>query len=301
MINHQTISIMKRNYLLRLMLTGVVVMASACAVAGVRVNCQMDGRNQVYEDGNVCLSLVVLPDGHAELQLYNKTSEPIVVDRARSFAYVNGASTTLFVPSVHTESSTTGYGVVDVDRLPHAGRYQTGTYHGSSHTSTHTEWDRPLQHVAPHGTAVVYVFAELPWLIDGGRMDVGRRGNALRFGRRGHFIDPVTGRRTKFRRGDEAEFTASTSPLSLASYVRYALGDAALAEASQVAEVSDFVRRVRIGGAEWSAPGAFSFVSGGGNGFLAAEIGALAAVAGVVGATLVDFGGIDTSMPEFPW
>lgn len=267
------------------------------SLAGIRMHCQMQGNNNLFEDERACLSLQVTLDGRAELRLYNKTSEPLTVDRTHSFGYVNDESFTLFVPSAHTESFTEDYGTLDIVRFGHTGHAQTGTYRGESHTSSHTEWDRPFQPVAPFGSAVIYVFPQLHLLMSADRIDIGRRGNLLGFGRKGHFIDPLTGRRTKFRKGSEAVFTESTTPLHIAAHVQYFLESETPSSAdTHSAHVSDFVRCISAGGRMSQTDGSFSFVSGGGNGFLATELGVGATLLGIIGYTLWDF---NSFMPDF--
>ncbi len=247
---------------------------------GVKVHCLMAStETQVYEDEHVILNLQVYPDGVAQLLLHNKSASPVDVDRAHSFAYVNDQSFTLYTPGQQTETHTKGFGVIDEERFPHEGLTGTRYFRGESHSLSRTEEDIPMQAVAPGGTAVIYEFASLPSLLNPSVIDLGRRGNARRFGRRGHFINPQTGERHKFRHGDARVYAEENTPLRLAAYVQYHLEGSA--DEPAVARISDYVRQVVVGGESRSAS-AFSFRSGGGNALLSTEIGLGVAVVAIM-------------------
>ena len=274
------------------LLAAVLLATTTLPAWGVRVTCRMaaDGR-QIYEDERVMLSLRINTEGQAELLMWNKTDWPIDVNRGRSFAYVGNDASTLFLPSVHTESHTETSGVILREANPH-GLLHDDHFYGDSHTSRYSEADRPIQPLAPHGSSVIYTFASLPELMDSQVIDLGRRGSILRFGRRGHFVDSTTGQRQRFRRGQQHRYNEADSPLRLAAYVQYGYADMERGAESHAAvfhaDVSDYVQQVTVGHDDAAAGRSFSFRSGGGNFWPACGCAATAFVAVAAGSVLIN-------------
>lgn len=267
---------MKREIPFRLLLLTLFVCNVASIMAGgVRVNCLMaSSGSQVYEDARVRICLAVQPDGLAQVLFQNKTDWPIAVDRAQSFGYVGDLSFTLYAPGSQTESHTESYGLLTHDPLQNCHLLHTDTFYGESHTRSRTVEDCPIQAVAPGGVAIIYEFLALPSLLSPKLIDLGRPGGAFRFGRRGHFISPLTGERRKFRRGETCQYAECDSPLRIAAYVQYR--SSLEADGILLAHVSDYVRQIVVG-SNSPIPASFSFRSGGGNGLISAEIGMSAA------------------------
>lgn len=273
------------------LLAAVLLATSSLPGWAVRVTCRMaaDGR-QIYEDERVMLSLCINTEGQAELLMWNKTDRPIDVNRARSFAYVGNEASTLFLPSVRTESHTESSGVILHDANPH-GLLHTDHIYADSHTSRYSEAERPIQPLAPHGSSVIYTFSSLPELMDSRVIDTGRRGNLSHFGRRGYLTDGATGQRQRFRRGLQCRYGEADSPLRLAAYVQYAYADAERGPESHAAvyhaNVSDYVQYVTVGHRGATAGPSFSFRSGGGNFWPACGLAATTVVAVTAVATIV--------------
>ena len=273
----------------RLILLFVVVLGvhPAASARRVGVYCYMSGTgSEVCHDGNVEVRLVLSPAGHAIVEIENLTDKVIFVDRGRSFAWVNGQSVTMFVPSSHTETHTQGYGTVEHDI-----RHVTWIS-GESHTNSQTVYDRRIMPVAPHGTTVVYEWCRLPQLM---------RKDMIRVGR-GAFLSPSTaagvatdtGSSKKFKKGDRRTYAAEASPLTLAADVQYSLNE----DGSQPvrAYVTDYVSSVVVGGSEGvGKDGAlrtffphalggkqcFGFRSGKSSGLIVGEIASLALVVAI--------------------
>ena len=267
----------------RILILAMLLVANVFPAWSMRVNCRMAANgSQVYEDANARLFLQLDAEGNALLLVENKTDVPISVDRAHSFAYICGESFPLFKPGVHTESYTQTSGVVDYDRIS-----RSDEVYMRSHTDSYTEYDCPMQGVAPHGTAVVYVFPMLSECFDSRRLDVGRRGGVLHFSRRGGFIDESSGDKRRFHKGDVCRYTETSTPLALSAFVQYAFSDSS--ETWESLRVRDYVEEVCIGGKQSARPDTFSFRSGGGNGMMSFEIGVSAALAAVLACSVGAF------------
>ena len=280
--------------LLFVVVLGVQPSASARRVG---VYCYMSGTgSEVFHDGNVEVRLVLSVAGHAIVEVENLTDDVVFVDRGRSFAWVNGLSATMFLPSSHTETHTQGYGTVEHDI-----RHVTWIG-GESHTDSQTVYDRRILPVAPHGTAVVYEWRRLPQLMRKDMISVGRDGSLFSSKCRGAFLSPSTaaGAATdsdngkKFKKGDRRAYAAEASPLTLAADVQYSLNE----DGSQPvrAYVTDYVSSIVVGGSEGvGKDGAlrtffphalggkqcFGFRSGKSSGLIVGEIASLALVVAI--------------------
>lgn len=283
-----------RLMLLLMFILGVQPSASARRVG---VYCYMSGTgSEVCHDGNVEVRLVLSPAGHAIVEIENLTDKVIFVDRGRSFAWVNGQSVTMFVPSSHTETHTQGYGTVE------QGIRHVAWISGESHTNSQTVYDRRIMPVAPHGTTVVYEWSRLPQLMRKDMIRVGRDGTLFSANCRGAFLSPSTaagvatdtGSSKKFKKGDRRTYAAEASPLTLAADVQYSLNE----DGSQPvrAYVTDYVSSIVVGGSEGvGKDGAlrtffphalggkqcFGFRSGKSSGLIVGEIASLALVVAI--------------------
>ena len=283
----------------RLILLFVVVLGAHPAASARRVGvyCYMSGTgSEVCHDGNVEVRLVLSPAGHAIVEIENLTDKVIFVDRGRSFAWVNGQSVTMFVPSSHTETHTQGYGTVEQDTR------HVAWISGESHTNSQTVYDRRIMPVAPHGTTVVYEWSRLPQLMRKDMIRVGRDGSLFSSKCRGAFLSPSTaaGAATdsdngkKFKKGDRRAYAAEASPLTLAADVQYSLNEDGSHPVR--AYVTDYVSSIVVGGSEGvGKDGAlrtffphaidgkqcFGFRSGKSSGLIVGEIASLALVVAI--------------------
>ena len=283
----------------RLILLFVVVLGVQPSASARRVGvyCYMSGTgSEVFHDGNVEVRLVLSPMGHALVEVENLTDDVVFVDRGRSFAWVNGQSATMFLPSSHTETHTQGYGTVEQDTR------HVAWISGESHTNSQTVYDRRIMPVAPHGTTVVYEWRRLPQLMRKDMIRVGRDGSLFSSKCRGAFLSPSTaaGAATdsdngkKFKKGDRRTYAAESSPLTLAADVQYSLNE----DGSQPvrAYVTDYVSSIVVGGSEGvGKDGAlrtffphalggkqcFGFRSGKSSGLIVGEIASLALVVAI--------------------
>ena len=214
----------------RLILLFVVVLGVQPSASARRVGvyCYMSGTgSEVFHDGNVEVRLVLSPAGHGIVEIENLTDKVIFVDRGRSFAWVNGQSATMFLPSSHTETHTQGYGTVEHDF------HHVTWISGESHSDSHTVYDRRIMPVAPHGTTVVYEWSRLPQLMRKDMIRVGSDGSLFSSKCRGAFLSPSTatgvatdtGSSKKFKKGDRRTYAAEASPLTLAADVQYSLNE----------------------------------------------------------------------------
>ena len=283
----------------RLILLFVVVLGAHPAASARRVGvyCYMSGTgSEVFHDGNVEVRLVLSPIGHALVEVENLTDKVIFVDRGRSFAWVNGLSATMFLPSSHTETHTQGYGTVEHDI------HHVTWISGESHTDSQTVYDRRILPVAPHGTAVVYEWRRLPQLMRKDMIRVGSDGSLFSSKCRGAFLSPSTaaGAATdsdngkKFKKGDRRAYAAEASPLTLAADVQYSLSEDGSHPVR--AYVTDYVSSIVVGGSEGvGKDGAlrtffphaidgkqcFGFRSGKSSGLIVGEIASLALVVAI--------------------
>ena len=284
---------------IRLILLVMAVLGSHPTVSARRVGvyCYMSGTgSEVCRDGKVEVRLVLSPSGHALVEVDNLTDDVVFVDRGRSFAWVNGLSATMFLPSSHTETRTQGYGTVEHDI------HHVTWISGESHSDSQTVYDRRILPVAPHGTAVVYEWRRLPQLMRKDMIRVGRDGSLFSSKCRGAFLSPSTAAGAvtdsdsgkKFKKGDRRTYSAEASPLTLAADVQYSLSE----DGSQPvrAYVTDYVSSVVVGGSEGvgkdgalrtffaHAQGGkqcFGFRSGKSSGLMIGEIASLALVVAI--------------------
>ncbi len=283
----------------RLILLVMAVLGSHPTASARRVGvyCYMSGTgSEVCRDGKVEVRLVLSPMGHALVEVENLTDDVVFVDRGRSFAWVNGLSETMFLPSSHTETRKQGYGTVEHDI------HHVTWISGESHTDSQTVYDRRILPVAPHGTTVVYEWHRLPQLMRKDMIRVGSDGSLFSSKCRGAFLSPSTaaGAATdsdngkKFKKGDRRAYAAAASPLTLAADVQYSLSE----DGSQPvrAYVTDYVSSVVVGGSEGvgkdgalrtfmpHAQGGkqcFGFRSGKSSGLMIGEIASLALVVAI--------------------
>ncbi len=282
-----------------LILLFVVVLGAHPAASARRVGvyCYMSGTgSEVFHDGNVEVRLVLSPMGHAIVEVENLTDKVIFVDRGRSFAWVNGLSATMFLPSSHTETHTQGYGTVEHDF------HHVTWISGESHSDSQTVYDRRILPVAPHGTTVVYEWSRLPQLMRKDMIRVGRDGSLFSSKCRGAFLTPSAapdaraerGNSKKFKMGDSRTYAAESSPLTLAADVQYSLNE----DGSQPvrAYVTDYVSSIVVGGSEGVGKDSalrtffphaidgkqcFGFRSGKSSGLIVGEIASLALVVAI--------------------
>lgn len=284
---------------IRLILLVMAVLGSHPTVSARRVGvyCYMSGTgSEVCRDGKVEVRLVLSPSGHALVEVDNLTDDVVFVDRGRSFAWVNGLSATMFLPSSHTETRTQGYGTVEHDI------HHVTWISGESHSDSQTVYDRRILPVAPHGTAVVYEWRRLPQLMRKDMIRVGSDGSLFSSKCRGAFLSPSTAAGAvtdsdsgkKFKKGDRRTYSAEASPLTLAADVQYSLSE----DGSQPvrAYVTDYVSSVVVGGSEGVGKNGalrtffphalggkqcFGFRSGKSSGLMIGEIASLALVVAI--------------------
>lgn len=228
----------------------------------VGVYCYMAAEgSHVYADKNIRASLVLSPDGVALLEVNNLTDSIIYVDRANSFAYVNGDSEPFFIPSADTEGNGFVQGIITSDN------WDAATFSGFSHSQSHTVFDRRTQPIAPHGRAIVYVWDDLPRFLDSDMVvtDYHGRGNACR---KGMFLtsstaiindDPtifIPDHCVKFRKGERRDYASDATPLTLAANMQYGFIDPTVPNYNMTVEtpakpfratLSDYVASIVIG------------------------------------------------------
>lgn len=205
--------------------------------ARVGVYCYFSaGEGSAFHDENIQTRIVVAPDGAALLEVTNLTDNPIYIDRGNSFSYVNDLSAPLFVPSSSTESHTYGRGVVEGNRHD-----DVKWISGESHTSSRTVFDQRIQPVAPHGTAVVYAWADLPRLLRPEAVSIGKEPSWFVYKCKGRFADSDH----VFRKGESRNYSPADTPLMLTANLLYAVG--ADDGPRHRASVSDYVDRMVVG------------------------------------------------------
>ncbi|MBR1414357.1 MAG: hypothetical protein IJ570_00635 [Prevotella sp.] len=216
--------------------------AALPAVASrVGVYCYMAGSNGAsWDDGCIRARLVVVPDGTALLEVENLTDDVLVLNRARSFAAVNGLSAQMFMPRSDTESHTYGRGVIEGTDHPADVKW----VQGESHTESHTVYDQRKLRIAPHSTGVVYAWEHLSGLLRTDVVKPGHQGGLFCYGCKGRFMD--TGR--KFRRGDYRSYDAESTPLVLAADVEYSFNETG--EGAHRARLMDYVQQIVIDSCE---------------------------------------------------
>lgn len=180
--------------------------------------------------------LVVVPDGTALLEVENLTDDVLVLNRARSFAVVNGLSAQMFMPRSDTESHTYGRGIIEGTDHPHDVKW----VQGESHTESHTVYDQRKLRIAPHSTSIVYAWEHLPGLLRTDVVKPGHQGGPFCYGCKGRFMD--TGQ--KFRRGDYRSYDAESTPLTLAADVEYSFNETG--EGARRASLTDYVQQIVI-------------------------------------------------------
>jgi hypothetical protein len=156
-----------------------VLSASASQVG---VYCMMGSEgSQLYRDQNIRMEIALTLNGTAVLEVENLTDKVMYIDLARSFVWVNGASTSLIQPRIDS-----------------------------------FEPKERLLTIAPHGVNTIYAWEQLPLLLNPQMIYVGEPkswGNTSR----GRFLDT----NKKFSKGDKRRYTRRTTPLALAADIEY--------------------------------------------------------------------------------
>lgn len=156
-----------------------VLSASASQVG---VYCMMGSEgSQLYRDQNIRMEIALTLNGTAVLEVENLTDKVMYIDLARSFVWVNGASTSLIQPRMDS-----------------------------------FEVEERLLTIAPHGANTIYAWEQLPLLLNPQMIYVGEPkswGNTSK----GRFLDT----NKKFSKGDKRRYTRRTTPLALAADIEY--------------------------------------------------------------------------------
>lgn len=175
------------------------------------------GQNSHYADGKIRAQILPLPDGQAVVEVENLTDRIVYIDRGRSFVYTNNNSSPMFVPSSQTEAYSQGRGVITQTDSSMA----WGSFEANTTASTH--YDQRILTIAPHGTAQVYIWNDLSYLLRQDMVYAPRE-------KMGHFITSSTlsgahdssANRQAFRKGDSRFYSADATPLSLSVDMSYA-------------------------------------------------------------------------------
>lgn len=230
----------------------------------VGIYCCFSGSNlTTCSDSLLRTSLVITPAGQALIEVENLTDQIIYVNRGNSFAWVNGKSEPMFIPSAQSESHTIVSGTVE-----HVWHNESRIY-GEAHTSGQTVFDRRILPVAPHGQAVVYAWSDLPRLLRNDIIETNYKGQGVMCPK-GRFLtfqttdeQPKNGMiytlGEKFSKGDFRNYTYNTTPLLLSADIQYSTNDPLLQDYNAVdsqrnnagkavkAHVSDYVQDIFVG------------------------------------------------------
>lgn len=228
---------MKRLFTILWVLLGAV----SASASQVGVFCFMSAEGtETCVDQNVRLSLVLNNKGTMMLELENLTDSIIFVDRGLSFAWINGDSEPLFLMQSTTDSHTYTEGIA-VGGGPHDVRWMSS----DSYTQSHTMYDMRIQAVAPHATALVYVWEHLPRLLDSAVIRNGKIGTWFSRHNIGKFMDS----KRNFRKGDKRTYNRNTTPLIMAIDVQYSFRE--FGGTKQKITVSNYVSRIQIDSRKW--------------------------------------------------
>jgi hypothetical protein len=188
---------------------------------------------ETYNDGNVKVSIVLNHRGAALVEVENLTDKIIFVDRGRSFVLVNRQSEPLFLMQSTTNSQTYMKGMT-------VNEYDTQWMSGETHTKSQTMYDQRIQAVAPHGTAIVYAWEQLPQLLNPEIIHIGNKGKMYSSQSKGWFED----KRHKFRKGDKRRYIRENSPLVLGADIEYSFKEFGEPEAR--ISISDYVSKIWV-------------------------------------------------------
>lgn len=291
----------KKTFLLLLLLAQLSLGQSAMG-ARVGVYCFFSaGDSRVCNDDNILTRFVVASDGTALLEVTNLTDNVVYIDRGNSFSYVNNFSAPLFEPTSSTESHTYGHGIIHGDSQDYVKRIE-----GESHTSSRTVFDLRIQPVAPHGTAIVYEWHDLPLLLRPDIIWIGHKPTLFATKCKGHFA----GSAHAFRKGESRNYTLNDTPLSLTVNLLYAMDENGT-QPHRVC-VSDYVDRIVVGGCRGvskegllalpsSLANCFAFRSGKSMGAVIGECVPVAAAAAAIVSTCANIHNAEHGIPEFPY
>ena len=178
-----------------------VLSASASQVG---VYCMMGSEgSQLYRDQNIRMEIALTLNGTAVLEVENLTDKVMYIDLARSFVWVNGASTSLIQPRMDS-----------------------------------FEPEDRLLTIAPHGVNTIYAWEQLPLLLNPQMIYVGEPkswGNTSK----GRFLDT----NKKFSKGDKRRYTRRTTPLALAADIEYRFTEDGEAEPRiKVSDYVEFIK-----------------------------------------------------------
>ncbi len=208
-----------------------------------------DNGSQIYEDENIKLA-IVFDKYSGELALYNKTDKIIYIDRGNSFAYTNETPETLFKNESRTTSYITGestsfnYGgianALGINGIVGGILQGTTVNEGSAVQHGVTVHEQRIVAVAPKSIMLLYSFENLysnlryiyPGEYKNGFID-------LNIGEQGKFINPITGKLEKFKKGMIKHYGINDTPLSLNGVVKYSTEENF--STSKLAQVSNYV------------------------------------------------------------
>ena len=182
----------------------------------------------------------------------NKTDKVLYIDKANSFLYKNGTTTSYFTNAVYTTGKAKDNGVsVNLGGAANslgigglAGGILSGTTVGGGTTTTNTTtiFEQRIIGVAPlSGLALTTIYIS-PNLSS----NYLRTGSYGFGGKLGEFVDPVSRFVEKFRVGNSRTYTESSSPLSVKASIKYSLDENFTEDMSATVTASNFIENIVI-------------------------------------------------------
>ena len=196
--------------------------------------------SQLFEDENVKVVLAMEGD-MLKLAIYNKTYQPIYVDKEKSFAFTNGVSNTLShnvnnLASNDLNSNSGG--------LASAFGFNTPTQNfgnGELLVPGTEAYINRVVVVEPQSFSVLHTWKDPRDLF---LERFTEKTKTKDFNKRGRFVDPMTGQTEKFEKGFGRSYTENETPFSVKGILTYST-EANFASVNN-AEVSDFVSDIII-------------------------------------------------------
>lgn len=213
-----------------------------------------DNGSQIYEDEIVKLA-IIFDDNSGQLAIYNKTDNVIYIDRGSSFAYINDNPETFFQNKAYTTSHTTGNSTslnlggianaLGINGLAGGLLQGTTVSEGNAVQNGVTVYEQRIIAVAPKSIRLLYSFDDL--YLNLRNIDAGEYANGFRdldLGQNGKFIDPLSGKNEKFKKGMIKHFGINDTPLSLKGVIKYSTEENFVS--SKLAQVSNYVSDIVI-------------------------------------------------------
>lgn len=242
-----------------------------------------DNGSHIFENDEIRVCVVVTGKNTLSVVIVNKTNKVLYIDKANSFLFDGEKTTCYYTNAAYTSGSlSSAGGSINLGGVANslgiggvAGGILSGTTLGGSNTASNstTIFEQRIIGIAPQSAqtmSTINIFNSLS-------NKVITKGSYGRYGSKGKFIDPYTGKGTKFQLGDVKTYRPEFTPLCVKASFRYCMSENFTEENSQIVTAYNFIetavvdnkKGVKKGGIPlpycepYKHKSSFAFISGG--------------------------------------